>query len=95
MASKKISGLPTVTPLSTDLLPLDRPTIGPSAPVTGKATLQEVQNFNGGGGIKYWLESTDNFTVQNRFQYIVQGAIIIDLGGTLTIEPTGMTVILP
>lgn len=50
MASKKISQLTPVTPLLTDLVPLDRPTTGPGAPVTGHATLADIQAAIGGGG---------------------------------------------
>ena len=39
MATVKISDLPTITPLATDLVALDRPSIGAGAPVTGHATL--------------------------------------------------------
>lgn len=42
MAGVKISNLSTVTPLSTDLVVLDRPATGPGAPVTGKATLASL-----------------------------------------------------
>lgn len=50
MAGIKISNLPTVTPLTTDLVVLDRPAVGTGAPVTGKATLADVQSVIGGGG---------------------------------------------
>lgn len=46
-------------------------------------------------GIKYHIENTDNIVVQNRYQYLVQGAIIIDPGGALTAAPGGQIVILP
>lgn len=95
MPGIKISDLTPVTPLKTDLLPLDRPTTGPGAPVTGKASLSEVRNFIMGGGVKYWLESTDDFTVRDRCQYIVQSGITIDLGGSLNLEPLAQLVILP
>lgn len=94
MASKKISGLPTVTPLDTDLVPLDRPTTGVGAPVTGKASLNKIRDYVVGGGVKYWLESTDSFIVRDRYQYIVQG-LIIDLGGSIVLEPQGQLVVLP
>lgn len=60
MASKKISELTPVTPLLTDLVPLDRPTIGAGAPVTGQATLADIQALiggGGGGGNEYWESS--------------------------------------
>ena len=60
MASKKISELTAITPLLTDLVPLDRPTTGAGAPVTGQATLADIQaliDTGGGGGNEYW-EST-------------------------------------
>lgn len=46
-------------------------------------------------GTKYWLESTDNITVPNRYQYLVQGAIIIDPGGSLVAAPGGQIVVIP
>jgi len=39
MPTVKISDLPAITPLATDLVALDRPTTGAGAPVTGQATL--------------------------------------------------------
>lgn len=59
MAGKKISQLTSVTPILTDLLPIDRPTTGAGAPVTGKATLAAIQALiGGGGGNQYWLEKS-------------------------------------
>jgi hypothetical protein len=49
----------------------------------------------GSTGIKYWLESSDNIVVPGRYQYLVQGAIIIDAGGALTADPDAQIVILP
>lgn len=59
-----------------------------------------VGPLGGGGGgpnlgTKYWLESTDNITVPNRFQYLVQGALIIDPGGSITADPGGQIVVIP
>lgn len=48
MAGVKISDLSTVTPVGTDLVVLDRPTTGPGAPVTGKATLASLAAAIGG-----------------------------------------------
>jgi hypothetical protein len=42
MPTKKISDLTTITPLATDLVALDRPTVGAGAPITGKATLGDA-----------------------------------------------------
>jgi hypothetical protein len=42
MTTKKISELTTIIPVGTDLVVLDRPVIGPGAPVTGKATLLDA-----------------------------------------------------
>lgn len=50
MAGVKISDLSTVIPLSTDLVVLDRPTAGPGAPVTGKATLASLATAIGSTG---------------------------------------------
>jgi hypothetical protein len=59
MAGIKISNLPTVTPLTTDLVVLDRPAVGAGAPITGKATLADVQSVIGGtGGNDYWQSTT-------------------------------------
>jgi len=44
---------------------------------------------------KYALEATDDVTVPNRYQYLVQGVFIIDLGGALTVAPGGNLVLLP
>lgn len=56
MASKKISDLTTVTPVLTDLVVLDRPTIGTGAPVTGKATLADIESLIGAD--EYWQSTT-------------------------------------
>jgi len=95
MPGIKISDLTSISPLSTDIAVLDRPAVGAGAPVTGKASLSEVQNYIMGGGVKYWLESTDDLTVRDRCQYIVQSGITIDLGGSLNLEPLAQLVILP
>lgn len=54
---------------------------------------------SGGGGasigIKYWLESTDNITVPDRYQYITKGATILDPGAVLVAAPGGQIVVLP
>ena len=42
MPTKKISDLTTIIPLATDLVALDRPTVGAGAPITGKATLGDA-----------------------------------------------------
>jgi hypothetical protein len=42
MPTKKISDLTAVTPLATDLVALDRPSVGTGAPITGQATLADV-----------------------------------------------------
>lgn len=44
-------------------------------------------------GIKYWLESTDNIIVPSRYQYVTAGAVIIDVGGTLTADIDGQIVV--
>lgn len=51
----------------------------------------------GGGpnlGTKYWLESTDNIVVPDRYQYITVGVAILDPGATLTADPGGQIAIL-
>jgi len=48
MPSKKVSDLSTITPLSTDLVLLDRPTTGPGAPITGNAALSALAAVIGG-----------------------------------------------
>lgn len=62
MSGVKISDLSTISPLSTDLVVLDRPSTGAGAPVTGKATLADVQSLFGGGGATgaYWSEKSLN-----------------------------------
>ena len=50
MPGIKISDLTSVTPLSTDIVVLDRPTVGAGAPVTGKATVAALAAAIGGGG---------------------------------------------
>lgn len=45
-------------------------------------------------GSKWWLESTDNIVVPSRYQYLVQGTILIDAGGSLTTDPDGQVVII-
>lgn len=47
------------------------------------------------GFTKYALEATDDVTVPNRYQYVIQGAFSIDLGGALTVAPGGNLVLLP
>lgn len=47
------------------------------------------------GMTKYALEATDDVTVPNRYQYLVQGAFTIDLGGVLTVALGGQLVLLP
>ena len=49
----------------------------------------------GGVGVKYALESTDNITVPNRYQYLVKAPLIIDPGGALIAAPGGQVVVLP
>lgn len=44
---------------------------------------------------KYALEATDDVTVPNRYQYVIQGEFSIDLGGALTVAPGGNLVLLP
>jgi len=52
-------------------------------------------NLGGSVGTKYWLANTDNIVVPNRYQYLVQGAIIVDPGGSLTAAPGGQIVVIP
>ena len=58
-----------------------------------------VESLGGGGGppnvgTKWWLEATDNIVVPSRHQYLVQGTILVDLGGSLTADPNGQIVII-
>jgi hypothetical protein len=50
MPGIKISDLTPVTPLSTDVVVLDRPSTGTGAPVTGRATVAQLAAVIGGGG---------------------------------------------
>ena len=77
MASKKISQLTPVTPLLTDLVPLDRPTTGAGAPVTGQATLADIQAVigGGGGGNQYWTSNLTTDLIETT------GSIIHDTAG--------------
>lgn len=65
--------------------------VGGDLHVSGNLSVSGIGNV----GIKYWLESTDNVVVPARYQYLVQGPIILDPGATLTNEPTGQIVTLP
>lgn len=64
--------------------------IGGDLHVSGNLT---VAGTGGGVGTKYWLESTDNITVPSRYQYLVAGAIIIDVGGSLGNDVNGQIVV--
>jgi len=48
----------------------------------------------GGVGTKWWLEATDAIVVPSRHQYLVQGTILVDLGGSLTTDLDGQVVII-
>lgn len=62
---------------------------------TGQLDPSVVPGAAASVGIKYNIESTDVIVVPNRYQYLVQGAIVIDPGGSLTAAPGGQIVILP
>jgi hypothetical protein len=57
-----------------------------------------VESLSGGGspstGTKWWLESTDDIIVPSRYQYLVQGTILIDGGGAITADVGGQIVII-
>lgn len=78
MASKKISDLDALTPLLTDLVPLDRPTTGAGAPVTGQASLADIQaliDTGGAGGDQYWTSNLTTDLIETT------GSIIHDAAG--------------
>jgi len=75
------------------------PGLGPDAlvkldPGTGKFDPSVIPGA-GSIGIKYHLLITDAIVVPTDFQYLVQGAILIDAGGSLTAAPGAQIVILP
>jgi len=63
-------------------------------PATGKFDPSVIPGA-GSIGIKYHLLLTDTIIVPTDFQYLVQGSIIIDPGGSLTAAPGAQIVILP
>lgn len=58
--------------------------------------MRQIRAAMGGGvGTRYHLRAGTHITVSADFQYLVQGAIIIDPGASLTPEPDAQIVILP
>ena len=72
MATVKISDLPTITPLATDLVALDRPTVGAGAPVTGHATLADAV-----AAITPTVVVTGTFNVPNPGEFVTTASVAL------------------